>query len=84
MRARETKDTGEKRLQEKTQRRKADPTRYVKVTRLGKVSIYRRGKTYWLYFRDGGETVRKSIDGNLTTARATASEVNSYLEQKKP
>ncbi len=45
--------------------------RYVKVERIGRVTIYKRGGTYSLYYREGGETVRRPIDGNLTTARAT-------------
>jgi len=51
----------------------------VKVDRLGKVSIYRRHKSYWLYFRDSGKTIRKKTDGNLNTARSTASQVNVHL-----
>ena len=62
----------------------ADPSRYVTVTRLGKVTIYRRGQNYWLYFRDSGKTIRRRIDGNLATAKATASHVNVYLEQRRP
>ncbi len=59
----------------------SDPTRYVKIARLGKVTIYRRGRSYWIYYRDGGKSIRKKVDGNLATARATASHVNVYLEQ---
>ena len=62
----------------------ADPSRYIRMTRLGKVTIYRRGHNYWLYFRDSGKTIRKRIDGNLATAKATASHVNVYLEQRRP
>ena len=68
----------------KSTKKKADAYSYVKVGRLGKVSIYRRNKSYWLYFRDSGKSIRKKIDGNLATARATASQVNVYLEQKRP
>ncbi len=59
----------------------SDRSRYIKTARLGKVSIYRRGKSYWLYYRDSGRSVRKKIDGSLATARATASQVNVHLEQ---
>src|SRR5436309_842970 len=57
---------------------------YVKVERIGKVSIYRRGNVYMLYFRERGRTVRPTIDGNLTTARATASKVNAALVEDRP
>ena len=65
-------------------RKKTDPGRYIKVVRLGKVSIYRRGNGYWIYFRDGGKSVRRKVDGNLAATKATASGINVYLEQKRP
>ena len=65
----------------KSKGKNSDRTRYIKVARLGKVTIYRRGSSYWLYFRDGGRSIRKKVDGNLATARATASHVNVHLEQ---
>jgi len=79
-------DSGEQIHQSKTgrKRKRTDPSRYIKVSRLGKVSIYRRGSSYWIYFRDDGKTVRKKIDGDLATAKATASQVNVYLEQNRP
>src|SRR5262249_55469495 len=57
---------------------------YVKVERIGKVTIYRRGNVYMLYYRERGRTVRPTIDGNLTTARATASKVNAALVEERP
>jgi len=57
---------------------------YVKVERIGRVTIYRRGPTYSLYFRERGETVRRPVDGNLTTARAAASTVNAALAEQRP
>lgn len=65
----------------KSKSKNTDRSRYVKVARLGKVSIYRRGRSYWIYFRDKGRTIRKKIDGNLAVARATASQINVHLEQ---
>lgn len=65
----------------KSKSKNTDRSRYVKVARLGKVSIYRRGSSYWIYFRDKGRTIRKKIDGNLAVARATASQINVHLEQ---
>ena len=40
-------------------------TRDVKVERIGRITIYKRGETYYLYFRQGGVTQRRKIDGNL-------------------
>jgi len=72
----ENKHTGNK-----SKGKDSDRSRYIKTARLGKVTIYRRGRSYWLYFRDGGKSIRKKIDGSLATARATASQVNVNLEQ---
>ncbi|HTU92241.1 MAG TPA: hypothetical protein VMF69_19320 [Gemmataceae bacterium] len=37
----------------------------MKVERIGRITIYKRGETYYLYFRQGGVTQRRKIDGNL-------------------
>jgi hypothetical protein len=47
-------------------------TRDVNVERIGKITIYKRGQTYYLYYRQGGITQRRKVDGNLAVARATA------------
>lgn len=54
-------------------------TRDVKVDRIGRVTVYRRGTTYSLYYRENGKTVRKKIDGNLAVAKATAAKVEASL-----
>ena len=54
-------------------------SRHVRVDRIGRVSVYRRGRTYYLYYRERGKSLRRNIDGNLATARATASRVNTSL-----
>lgn len=79
-------DTGRQVGHGKTGRKRkgVDPGRYIKVSRLGKVSIYRRGNSYWIYFCDDGKTVRKKIDGDLAASKATASQVNVHLEQNRP
>lgn len=59
-------------------------TKHVKADRIGRVSIYRRGRTYYLYYREHGKSHRRNIDGNLATARATASKVNASLEEGSP
>jgi len=58
--------------------------KYIRVERLGRVTIYKRGPTYWLYYREKGRTVRVRISGNLAVARATASKVNGALEESRP
>jgi hypothetical protein len=58
-------------------------TRYVKADRIGNVTIYKRGKTYSLYYRENGRAIRSNIDGNLAVARATASRANGQLEESQ-
>jgi integrase len=59
-------------------------TRDVKVERIGKITIYKRGETYYLYYRQGGVTQRRKIDGNLAVARATAHKVGDALAENRP
>jgi hypothetical protein len=59
-------------------------TRDVKVERVGKVTICKRDLAYCLYFRENSQTVRRGIDGNLSTARATAYKVSAALVEHRP
>src|SRR6185295_17672583 len=58
--------------------------RDVKVERIGKITIYKRGDVYYLYYRDGGHTRRPKVDGNLAVARATAAKVSAALAESRP
>ena len=55
--------------------------KYVKVDRIGKVTVYKRAKTYSVYYRENRRTIRQQVDGNLAVARATASKINAQLEE---
>ena len=66
-----------------TGRTEAGNTRDVKVERIGKVTIYKRGESYTLYYREGGISQRKRIDGNLAVARATAHKIQNALDEGK-
>src|SRR4051812_42122308 len=66
-----------------TGRTAAGHTRDQKVERIGPVTIYKRGLTYFLYYRENGRTNRKKIDGNLAVARATAHQVGEALAQSR-
>ena len=59
-------------------------TRDVKVKRIGKVTIYKRGLTYYLYYREDRRTVRRGVDGNLATAEATAHKISAALAERRP
>jgi site-specific recombinase XerD len=59
-------------------------TRDVKVERIGKVTIYKRGEVFYLYYRQGGVSQRRKVEGNLAVARATAHKVMTALNDAKP
>jgi hypothetical protein len=58
-------------------------TRDVKIKRIGSVTIYRRGKSYSLYYRENGKTIRRKIDGNLAVAEATAGKIVQSLAEQR-
>jgi hypothetical protein len=62
-----------------TTRTAAGHTRDVKIERIGKVTIHKRGDTYHLYYRQGGITQRRKVKGNLAVARTTAHKVMTRL-----
>src|SRR3954454_20054569 len=62
----------------------AGHTRDIKVERVGPVTIYKRGTTYYLYYREAGASRRQKLEGNLAVARATASKVAAALADGRP
>src|SRR5262245_51414200 len=62
----------------------AGHSRDVKVERSGKVTIYKRGESYSLYYREGGVSQRRKVDGNLAVARATAHRIMAALAEGRP
>ena len=58
--------------------------RDVKVDRVGPVTIYKRGETYYLYYRENRKSERRCVDGNLQVARATAAKVAAALGESRP
>ena len=46
-------------------------TRDVRIERIGHVTIYKRGKTYSLYYREFGKTLRRRVLGNFASAAAS-------------
>jgi len=57
--------------------------RDVKVTRVGPVTIYRRGETFYLYYLEDGQRKRPRIEGNLSVAKATAADVAKALAEER-
>ena len=59
-------------------------TRDVRIERIGRVTIYKRGRTYHLYYREFGKALRRQVPGNLASARIAASKVNAALGEGRP
>lgn len=59
-------------------------TRDVKVDRVGPVTIYKRGASYFLYYRENKKSERRRVEGNLAVARATAAKVAAALGEHRP
>jgi len=59
-------------------------TRDLKVERVGKVTIYKRGASYYLYYRQNGRTERPKVEGNLLAAKTTAANVAAALAEERP
>jgi integrase len=62
----------------------AGHVRDVRVQRVGRVTVYKRGHAYYLYYRERGESVRRRVEGNLASARAAASHVAAAIEEHRP
>lgn len=58
-------------------------TRDVVVARIVEMTVYRRGKTYYLYDRENGQTKRPRVDGDLAVARTMAAKVVAALSEKQ-
>lgn len=58
--------------------------RDVKVERIGPVTIYKRGETYYLYYRENRRSERVRVDGNLLVARTSAAKVAAALGEHRP
>lgn len=60
---------------------KAGNIRDVNVDRIGPVTVYKRGETY---YRENRKSERRRVDGNLAVARATAAKVAAALGENRP
>jgi len=58
--------------------------KYILVERIGSVSIYKRNRIYYVYYRDNGDSKRPAIGPNLNAARRVAGELNAELQSGKP
>src|SRR6516165_4830704 len=67
-----------------TGRTAAGSTRDVKVERIGPVTVYKRGHTYYPPYPQSRVTERRKIDGNLAVARATAHKIADALAERRP
>ena len=52
--------------------------------RIGKVSLYLHGGSWWLYYREHGKTVRKRIGADKAEAEKAAAQINHQVASKEP
>ena len=55
-------------------------TRDVKVERHGKVTIYKRGLSYYLYYRENQRSIRRLFGRDLDHARADARQIGARMQ----
>lgn len=63
---------------------KSGSVRDVRIQRIGRMTIYRRGKAYYLYYRERGRSVRRKVKGTLAAVRVIASRVSTSVEEGSP
>lgn len=51
---------------------------------VGSVSLYPHHGAWWIYYRDGGQPVRRKIGDSLSEARQVAAQVNAQLASGAP
>jgi integrase len=66
---------------QRSQKSPSAKTLDLKIKRVGAVTIYQRGHTYYLYYREHGKSVRRRIEGNLAVAEATAGKIVQALAE---
>jgi integrase len=52
--------------------------------RIGRVSVYAHHGTWWIYYREAGQAVRKKIGADKGEAERVAAQVNAQLAQGAP
>ena len=52
--------------------------------RIGKVSLYLHHGAWWVYYREAGKPVRKSVGADKSEAERVAAQVNAQLVQGAP
>jgi integrase len=52
--------------------------------KIGRVSLYQHHGSWWIYYRDGGRQVRRSVASDERTAEQIAAETNAQLTASAP
>ncbi len=58
--------------------------RQVRIQRIGAVTVYKRGRRYYLYYRERGRSVRRKVEGNIVTARTLAAKISAGIGEGAP
>ncbi len=64
--------------------RSGDRKKWRKVDRIGSVTIYKRGPTYYLYYRENDRSLKPPVGRDLNEARRLASQTDSQLRDMRP
>ena len=49
--------------------------------RVGQVTVYQRGSRFWVYYRQGGEVIRRAVGVDRTEALSLAARINAELAE---
>nr|CAI78882.1 hypothetical protein fc96 [uncultured bacterium] len=52
--------------------------------RVGRVTVYQRGRRFWVYYRQGGEVIRRAVGVDRAEALSLAARINAELAEGSP
>ena len=60
------------------------PSKSRRRRRVGRVTVYERGHRFWVYYRQGGEVIRRAVGTDRTEALSLAARINAELAEGAP
>ncbi len=51
---------------------------------VGRVTVYERGRRFWVYYRQGGEVIRRAVGVDRTAALSLAARINAEVAEGSP
>ncbi len=62
---------------------RVSPSRF-RRRRVGRVTVYQRGSRPWVYYRQGGEVIRRAVGADRAKALSLAARINAELAEGAP